>query len=231
MINRPSPHTIGRVMTAVDGRQEVSMSVRHVLGAVTAVAVTCGMVAGGSAQAQQGGGILPPEESGLITVAGCLLRIGDSDDKYVLAQPRRGPIASVSEERCTALPGATAFELEDTSDVGLNSSMVGRWIEINGRLERETSDDPDNLRELQVRSFRIVPVVRPPETAAAAAERPQQMPAAAPTERTPAPVATAGTASAELPRTASPLPAVAVMGLLLLAGGFALRSFRSPKRG
>jgi hypothetical protein len=41
-----------------------------------------------------------------------------------------------------------ALELKETSKVGMNDSMIGRWVEINGRLEKETSSNPDNLREL-----------------------------------------------------------------------------------
>jgi hypothetical protein len=162
----------------------------------------------------------------MITVTGCLLRDGDNSDRYVLAQPTRGRVDSVSEESCTASPGATALELEDTSDVGMNDSMLGRWIEITGRLERETSDNPDNLRELEVRSFRIVPVARP---AAAVLDEPAPLAVAPPVE-TPAPVATTGQAAPSLPQTASYLPATGVIGILLLAGALVARSIRSLDR-
>ena len=44
--------------------------------------------------------------------------------------------------------------------------MLGRWVEISGRLESETSKDPDNLRELDVLTFKMVPVVAPRPAAA-----------------------------------------------------------------
>ncbi len=50
--------------------------------------------------------------------------------------------------------------------------MLGRWVEIGGRLEKETSKDPDNLRELDVVSFKMVPVVPPPPPTAATVLRP-----------------------------------------------------------
>ena len=76
----------------------------------------------------------------------------------------------------------------------MTDAMLGRVIEISGRLERETSTDPDNLRELDVAAARVVPVV-PPRVAAAPAPAPQ--PAAIPEPApAPEPVATAGQAPA-----------------------------------
>jgi hypothetical protein len=150
-------------------------------------------------------------------------------------------VNSVPTETCTADAGASALELQDTSKSGMNDSLVGRAIEINGRLEKETSDDPDNLRELEVRSFRVVPVLPPaPRTAAAPLPAPQQPLAPPPTGRQPtapapveepaAPVATTGQAPATLPKTASYLPATGWIGLLMIAGGLALRSSRLRER-
>jgi LPXTG-motif cell wall-anchored protein len=116
--------------------------------------------------------------------------------------------------------------------------MLGRWVEITGRLESETSKNPDNLRELDVLSSRMVPVV-PPQTAAATPPArqtpPPQVAESRPTP-TPAPVATAAPAAppAEprtLPKTASQLPAIGLAGLLALAAGLMLRSFRRRQRG
>jgi hypothetical protein len=123
-----------------------------------------------------------------------------------------------------------ALELEDADDVGINQSMLGRWIEISGRLERETSDNPDNLRELDVRAFRVVPVVRPRAEAPVAA--PEPAPPArteSPAADTPVPVATTGAAPA-LPQTASYLPVSGVVGILLIAGALVVRSIRSLER-
>ena len=67
----------------------------------------------------------------------------------------------------------------------MNDAMLGRWVEISGRLERETSKNPDNLRELDVLTAKMVPVVVPPTAAAAAspAPEPAAAPAAAPRHR------------------------------------------------
>jgi hypothetical protein len=178
------------------------------------------------AYAQRDGGLLPPEESGMVTVAGCFLRAaGGDDDEFVLAHPRRGPVDSVAEETCAADAGANALVLDNAKDHGMDDALVGRWVEISGRLEKETSDDPDNLRELDVESFRTIPVVLPRAEAPVIPETPiAETPQAFAPE--PAPVATTGQ-EPTLPRTASPLPVMAWIGLLSLAGSLALRRFRS----
>jgi hypothetical protein len=110
--------------------------------------------------------------------------------------------------------------------------MLGRWVEIVGRLERETNKDPDDLRELDVEAVKLVPVVPP---------RPAAVPTSAPVQSSPTQVAQAQTqaqaapaqagststqARNELPKTASPLPAIGLAGLLSLAAAFALRALR-----
>jgi hypothetical protein len=101
---------------------------------------------------------------------GCLVRgnavRGGKADKYVLARPKKGPVPSVPEATCAAEAGADALMLDNPEKASLKDSMLGRWVEITGRLERETSKDPDNLRELDVLSSRMVPVVLPPTAAA-----------------------------------------------------------------
>ena len=161
------------------------MSLQHVYGA-TVVVFVFGVVAVGPAYAQRrDGGLLPQEQEGQVTAVGCLLRGsavrgGKKDkDKYVLARPRRGPVSSVPEATCTADPGADALDLDNTSKAGVNDSLLGRWVEISGKLEKETSKNPDDLRELDVAAFKLVPVVAPaPEAAPAPA-------AAAPARRQP----------------------------------------------
>ena len=205
------------------------MVLRYACGAMAAIALTCGLVAVGPAYAQlRDGGLLPPEESGLITAAGCFLRGGDEGKKFVLAHPKRGPVNSVSEADCSAAAGDNALELKDTSKYGMNDSMLGHWVEINGRLEKETDTNPDNLRELYVRSFRILPVV-PPQRAAVVESAPAPFipapePEAAPA---PAPVATSGQAPAPLPKTAGEGPTAGLIGVLAIAGCLLLRSFRA----
>lgn len=205
------------------------MTLRYMSGLSIVAVLTCGLSTVAPAYAQDGD-LLPREESGVITVTGCLQRGGRNADTYVLASPRIGPVANVANGSCDAAIDARALELDDADDRGINESLVGHWIEISGRLERETSTDPNNLRELSVRSFRLVPVV-PQRVEAAPAPAPPpvvlQLPAPAPE---PAPVATTGIQQ-PLPRTASPIAMIGLLGLLSLAGGLGVRFYRSRARG
>jgi hypothetical protein len=125
----------------------------------------------------------------------------------------------------------------------ITDAMVGHWVEISGRLESETSKNPDNLRELDVMSAKLIPVVAPPTPGPAATPAPARRPAPAPAAESrpspaPAPAAAAAPAPApapeapkKLPKTASPLPAIGLAGLLSFAGSLVLRSFRLRRRG
>ena len=140
------------------------MTLRYVHGALIPVAFACA-VAAGSAYAQlRDGGILPPSETGLVTVAGCLLRgnqvDGGPNDKYVLANPRKGPVTSVPGDTCTAERTANALILDNTQG-RLTESLLGRWVEIRGRLEKEDSTNPTTLRELDVEFARLATVAGP----------------------------------------------------------------------
>ena len=168
---------------------------------------------------------------------GCLVRgdavRGGKKDRYTLARPRRGPVASVPEASCTVDSGADALTLDNPEKASITDAMIGHWVEIGGRLESETDKDPDNLRELDVLTAKLVPVVIPrpaaqpaPEPAAPAA-RPTPTPAPAPTPMAPEPPPPA---PKKLPKTASPVPAMGLVGLLSLAVGFTLRSFRLRHR-
>ena len=162
----------------------------------------------------------------MITVTGCLQR--DGTKRYVLASPRAGTVASVSNGACDAQIDARSLELDDASDRGINESLVGRWIEISGRLERETSTNPNNLRELSVRSFRLVTVVPPQRAAAPPVPVPQaEAPAPAPLTLPAAPP----TAIQEpLPKTASPLALMGLLGLLSFSGVLGSRIYRARAR-
>ena len=122
------------------------MTLQCVYGATVAV-FAFGVVSVGPAYAQRrDGALLPQDQSGEVTAAGCLVRgtavRGGPKDKYVLARPKRGPVANVPEAACTASTGDDALTLDNTSAAGINDKMLGRWVEITGRLERETSKDP-----------------------------------------------------------------------------------------
>jgi hypothetical protein len=201
---------------------------------MSAIVLTFAVVTVEPAYAQRrDGGLLLPEKSGPIIVAGCLVRgdqvRGGDAEKYVLARPTAGPVDSVPEATCTAAVGADAITLDHATKYGIGDSMLGRWVEISGRLEKETSGDPDNLRELDVESFRLVPVVTPRAEAAPAPRRQappvvQQPFAPAPA---PAPVAITPEIPQSLPKTAGYLPVIGLLGLFSLAGGAILRSVRS----
>ena len=199
------------------------MTLRYLSGVSIVTLLSWGLLAVAPAQAQDGS-LLPPEESAVITVTGCLAR-NDKGDKYLLTSPRLGPVASVANGACDAPVDSRSLDLDDADDRGINASLLGRWIEISGRLEKEGSTDPNNLRELSVRSFRLLPVV-PPQRVEAAPPAPVAIPRVEPPAPEPAPVAT--TAIAEpLPRTASPLAMIGLFGLLSLAGGLGFRFYRA----
>lgn len=205
------------------------MTLRYISGASIGIVLTWGLVAVAPAYAQNET-LLPANESAVITVTGCLQRGGKDGEEYLLASPRLGPVASVTDAACNAAVDSRALDLDDTKARGINETLVGRWIEISGRLERETSDNPENLREMSVRSFRLIPVV--PQRAEAA---PAPLPAPAaeapiPAPELPAPVATSGIQE-PLPRTASPLAMIGLLGLLSVAGSFGFRIYRSRVHG
>jgi hypothetical protein len=219
------------------------MTLRYVSGALAAIVLSCGVPTLEAAEAQtRDASLLPPEKSGLITVAGCLQPDGENGDKYLLANPKLGPIANVAEETCDARVDDRTLDLKGTAEHGMNPSMLGHWVEINGRLEKETDADLTNLRELEVRSFRVLPVIPPPpvippRAEAAPVPRPEaeQQAVTPPTETIAPPeerpIGTTGVAETTLPQTASPLPAIGLLGLLSLAGAFGARFYRSRERG
>jgi len=209
------------------------MALRYIGGSVTAVAIAFGVMIGPAYSQQRDGGLLPLKESGIVTVAGCLMRgdqvSGGDKDKYVLADLHPGPVADVREQTCTADAGATAVQLDNPRKGNINESMLGRWVEVSGRLEKETSTD-NILRELDVNTARLLPeapravaVAEPEPVPEAVAE-----PAAPEPSPQPVPVATSG--QADLPKTASVEPIIAMLGLFAFAGSLGLRSLRTRQR-
>jgi hypothetical protein len=195
-----------------------------------------------SAQQRRDGALLPQDQSGTVTAVGCLVPGGkirggkDGKNDYVLARVKRGPLASVPEGTCTADSGADALQI-DNPEKGITPGMVGRWVQISGRLEKERDKNPDNLRELDVLSAKLIPVVvprqavnTPPPAPVTAAPRPAPLPAPEPAPAFEAP-APAPEPARTLPHTASNRPASALVGLLLLAGALALRTFRLRHQG
>jgi hypothetical protein len=205
------------------------MTVRYLYSGVAAIAIVCGFTIGAASGQQLGrdGGLLPAEESGMVTVAGCLMRgdqiRGGDDDKYVLANVRKEQITSVPEPTCSADADATAVQLDNPKKGNVDDSMLGRWVEISGRLERETSDD-DILRELDVLSARLLPVDAPRAAAEPAFEPPAVIAAAPEPEPAPEPIPVA--TSGQLPTTASFGPLAGLIGLFACGGALVLRSSR-----
>jgi hypothetical protein len=212
------------------------MALRYFSGSVTVVAIAFGLMIGPAYSQQRDGGLLPPEQSGIVTVAGCLMRgdqvSGGDEDKYVLANLHQGPIADVPEQACTADAGATAVQLDNPKKGNIDESMLGRWVEVSGRLEKETSTD-NILRELDVATARLLPEA--PRAVAVARPEPQPEPqpvaiAIPELSPEPVPVATSGQAVADLPKTAGSAPLFALLGLFAVAGSLGLRSLRTRQR-
>jgi len=203
------------------------MASRYLYGAVTAVALTVGVVTASPANAQihPDGGLLPLDTHGTVTAVGCLLRSEDGKD-FILAKPMQGPVNSVPEAQCSATAADAALKLNDAGNRGVSEAMIGRWVEIYGPLEKERSDNPNKFRELEVKNFRVVPVV-PPQKAEAPAPQPEPIAAVIEESFTPAPVATSGQEPAPLPKTAGYGPTTGLLGAFALAGCLMLRSFRS----
>jgi hypothetical protein len=171
------------------------------------------------AQPQDTTTILPDE--GPATLVGCLQFKEGHHDDYVLMNPTVGPATSVPEATCVAAGMTVGLEGKATHQ--LDQSMVGRWVEISGKLEGR-----EGHREVHLTSFRLVPVVIP--RAAEAAPPPEiEQPAAPQAEALappPQPTATTGIVEEQkLPKTASPLPLTGSIGLLSIAGALALRMF------
>lgn len=199
------------------------MTLRYVHSILAVAVLTCGVTVGVAYAQQRDGGLLPANQSGTVTVTGCLVRgdqiRGGDPDKFVLANPT-APIANAPAETCTAESGANAVQLDHPKKGPIDESMLGRWVQISGRLEKETSTD-DILRELDVESASLVPVV---VQRAEALPAPEPEPAPAVSEPSPAPVPVATSGVEPLPKTAGNGPALALFGLLALAGSLVLRA-------
>ena len=87
------------------------MTLRYLRNGVIALVIAGGVPVGLAYAQQRDGGLLPLRESGMVTVAGCLMRgdqvRGGDEDKFVLANLHTG-IASVPEHTCTADAGGTS---------------------------------------------------------------------------------------------------------------------------
>jgi hypothetical protein len=208
------------------------MTTRHVRSALIASALTFSVVALAPVTGRAQDTAIP-EEGGPITMTGCFTTGQIKDhERFVLAKPIVGTVASVPEATCSASASDQIVKLQDMKQVNLGQATLGRWIQIQGRLEG--NHRADGIREVHVKSFSLVPVVVPaprvsetvivPQPYVPPAPAPQVAEAAPAPVPEPAPVATTGERKA-LPKTATSLPLVGLIGFLSLAVGFALHLF------
>jgi hypothetical protein len=211
-------------------REELTMTSRHVRGAFAVSLLTFGMAALVTVPSRAQNTTAIPDEGGRITMVGCFTRgvIGNSSkEKLVLARPIVGSVASVPEATCSASGTDQMIKLQDLKQAKLGDAAVGRWIQIEGRLEG--AHKKDGLREVHVKSYTLVPVVVPPPKVAEViiqqapvAEAPPAPSPVAEAAPEPAPVATTGERP-KLPKTATSLPLVGLIGFVSLASGLAVR--------
>ena len=179
---------------------------------------------------------------------------GDGDE-YILVNATVGvasmhveAVTEAESANCLASSdNGQAIELTGHGEKELDP-FVGRRVVISGML-KNAKHDPEavgtsgaftpvprsggvdilgselELREINVDSFALAPVMAPAREAAIAPAEPAPIAAAPePTpEPTPEPQAPQTAAAPELPKTASPLPTIGLIGLLSLAGAFGLR--------
>jgi hypothetical protein len=169
---------------------------------------------------------------GHITIVGCFYRDVDSDGDhahYMLADAKMGPATAVADQNCTPSGSGQLIRLKDADDVGLTQVASNRWVELYG--EMGSPKDADDQRKFEVKSFREVPLEQRPRIAILIPPAPAPAPQAAvetpPAQETrmetPNEVGTAGTTTPKkLPKTASELPSIALLGLFALTGGLVL---------
>ena len=168
-------------------------------------------------------------------------------NEYILVNTIIGSVLSVPEATCPTANTGAAVELTGGGERRLDKSLVGRWVEVSGILKKADlqgvvgtsgsvtsrptgGDDPFGhdlkLREVNVESFRAVPVSVPVATRGTPEpEAPQvvtaEQPAAAADVQAPV---QAQVEPEQLPRTASALPLVGAVGLLAFAATVVLRA-------
>jgi hypothetical protein len=209
-------------------RKELAMTIRRLAGAVSALSLTFGIAAIAPATARAQAAIALPEEHAAVTVVGCFGWIHKQG--YVLTRPTIGE-TTVPQETCLVSEGDPMIKLrDDLKKNGLTKSMLGRYVQVTGTMGDEYPNHPDRLRKLNVESVAIPTVVPPPPVVVTRVERipvptPVPPPAVAPMPMPEEPVGTTGTMRKALPKTATSLPLVGLIGFLSLAGGLALHVF------
>lgn len=201
------------------------MTTRQIRSVIAGSMLTCGMVVIHPAISRAQNTPDLPLKGQRITVVGCLVdgKVKGHAKKLVLANAKIGTVESVPEATCTATDADTVIRLQDMAQAGLDEQYAGRWMEIEGRLESQHK--VHKVREIHVKSFKPVPVV-PPRVAEATPVpfQPTVEAPAPPIAEAPGPEQPVGTAGVEneLPKTASSLPLLELIGLVSLAAGFGL---------
>jgi hypothetical protein len=176
-------------------------------------------------------------------------------NEYILVNAVPGPIneQTAAEANCENISGGRTYELKGPAERKRNlEAFVGHRIEVSGRIENAKTDvtvgttgelvageptgGPVNPRrrdlrlfEMRMDSFREIPIVQEtvlfvePEAAPVAPPPPAPAPEppvqySAPPAPHPAPVV--------LPKTASPMALMGLLGLLSMGGAFGLRTWR-----
>jgi len=211
------------------------MTIRRFAGAVSALLLTFGIGAIAPATGRAQTALALPGEHSEATVTGCFGWVHKQG--YVLTRPTMGQV-SVPQETCLVSEGDPMIKLrDDLKKNGLNKTMLGRYVTVSGTMGDEYPKHPDRLRKLNVESASIPPVTPPPVAVVRESETIVQPAPVAPPVVMPAPVeqpvGTTGTMRKHLPKTASSLPLVGLIGLMSLAAGLTLHLFgrRSLGRG
>jgi hypothetical protein len=210
------------------------MAIRHQAGVLAGVLLTCGISVFAPATARAQDAFQLPEKGSIVTVTGCFGYI--DGPHYVLARPTMDHVASVPTATCEVT--GPVIKLDDIKQNGLDKSMVGRWLQVTGRVGKGYDEHPNRIRKLDISSAMFVPVVPPraaeviimPPPVARAEPVAPVVPQMAP-RMEPQPVATTGTRRRVLPKTASSLPLVGLIGLMSLAGGLTLHVFGRRRLG
>jgi len=186
-------------------------------------------------------------KKGYVTLVGCFTQgTIKNHERYVLLNPTVGPATTVPDSACSATGNDRMIKLERVKKHYMAERIaLGQWIEVSGKLEKNGDQDEDNVRELEVSSFRPVPVAAPhvaeviptptPPPPAPPAVTPPAAPTvepAAPAPEAPAAVGTTGvTTRHRLPHTESPLPLAGLMALISFGLALALQAKRRRMAG
>jgi LPXTG-motif cell wall-anchored protein len=207
------------------------MTIRHQAGVIAGVLLTFGISVFAPATGRAQDAFQLPEKGSTVTVTGCFGYI--DGPHYVLASPTMDPVTSVTTATCEVT--GPMIKLDDIKQNGLDKSMVGRWLQVTGRVGKAYDEHPNRIRKLDISSAMFVPVVPPRAAEVIITERPVPQPAPVAPQAAPPmvqqPVGTTGTVRTELPKTATSLPLVGLIGLLSLAGGLTLHLFSRRRVG